>query len=89
MSIRHACARVPYEPDHTYNCKVEEIERDLVVAEEAFLLVLLQFYRDMDIRSTTLVSPDIFTAPRPWGVDDFRLMQDNYSRDVADSFRNM
>lgn len=60
---------------------------NLVLAEECFLMVLQTFYKDMDVSNTLLVNPQIFILPRPLGVDDFRIMQDEYTRDIADNFR--
>ncbi|BBM97612.1 dynein axonemal heavy chain [Marchantia polymorpha subsp. ruderalis] len=84
---RQGCLPVPYSPASPYIALRESIVLNLVLAEECFLMVLQTFYKDMDVSNTLLVNPQIFILPRPLGVDDFRIMQDEYTRDIADNFR--
>ncbi|KAL3685150.1 hypothetical protein R1sor_003172 [Riccia sorocarpa] len=86
---KEGCVPVPYSPYTPFSSRRERTVVNLVVAEECFLMVLQLFYKDMDVSTTLLVNPQIFSLPRPFGVDDFRLMQDEYTRDIADSFRSI
>ncbi|KAL2653372.1 hypothetical protein R1flu_021500 [Riccia fluitans] len=88
-ATKQGCAPVRYAPSAPFILLRESMVINLVVAEECFLMVLQVFYKEMDISNTLLVNPQIFSLPRPFGVDDFRLMQDEYTRDVADSFRSV
>nr|AML30858.1 axonemal inner arm dynein heavy chain 2 [Marsilea vestita] len=64
------------------------ISQNLCLAEEAFLLGLLKFQKEMEITDICLFSPQLFTLPRPLKLEDFRLVQEDYLRAVADNFRN-
>ena len=66
----------------------ETISKNLCVAEEAFLLALLRFHKEMDVTDVFLFNPLLFTLPRPLKLEDFRSIQEDYLREMADNFRN-
>ncbi|MCO5557849.1 hypothetical protein L7F22_011421 [Adiantum nelumboides] len=85
---RQGCLPLEFEFEKSFSETNKQISRTLCVAEEAFLLGLLRFYKEMDITDVCLFNPLLFTLPRPLRLEDFRLVQEDYLKEVADNFRN-
>ncbi|KAH7297912.1 hypothetical protein KP509_25G018200 [Ceratopteris richardii] len=82
------CLPLDFDSESDFQCKRRQISNSLCVAEEAFLLGLLRFYKEMDITDVCLFSPLLFSMPRPLQLEDFRLIQEDYLKEMADNFRN-
>ncbi|XP_024529038.1 dynein heavy chain 12, axonemal-like [Selaginella moellendorffii] len=83
---RQGC--VPLVFDTPFFFVRESISRTLCVAEEAFLLGLQLYYKEMDISEVSLVDPQLYRDQRPWLLENFRETQEEYIRETVEYFRN-
>ena len=88
LIFSQGCVPVEFGFENAMQSRKNTISKNLCVAEEAFLLALLRFHKEMDITDIFLFNPLLFTLPRPLKLEDFRSIQEGYLREMADNFRN-
>ncbi|KAJ7542777.1 hypothetical protein O6H91_09G011300 [Diphasiastrum complanatum] len=85
---RNGCLPLPYAYEGAYLSMREVISRMLCLGEEAFLLGLQFFHQNLDISNVTLINPRLYSLPRPFNVEDFRIIQEDYIKEIAENFKH-